>query len=181
MVDTTKISDDIFMVPWDLGNGQIRREVWVDKEMKVTHYYLAYINPESCAADEGTVLGYDYKNGSLFSHLMGTISAIEFTSFEELEEQFDIKWENTPKQSGPALTPCDTDPNEHGLNQRDEFDDFSETRDMKLTITKGTPADFFRHGKALARKLDRGEEVEAEKVVIFGNRHDLCYSGLSKQ
>jgi hypothetical protein len=181
MTDTTKISDDIFMVPWDQGNGQIRREVWVDNKRKVTHYYLAYINPESCSADEGTVLGYDYNNGSLFSHLMGAITAIEFSSFEELEEQFDIKWENIPKQSGPVLIPGDTDLPEHGLNKIDEFDDYSETKEMKLTITKGTATDFFRHGKALARKLDCGEEVEAEKVVIFGNRHDLCYSGLSKQ
>jgi len=181
MTDATKISDDIFMVPWDQGNGQIRREVWVDKEKKVTHYYLAYINPESCSADEGTVLGFDYNNGRLFSHLMGTISAIEFSSFEELEEEFDIKWENIPKESGPALTPGGMALTEHGLNKMNEFDDYSETKEMKLTITKGTATDFFRHGRALARKLDRGEEVEAEKVVIFGNRHDLCYSGLSKQ
>ena len=180
MADTTKISDDIFMVPWDQGNGQIRREVWVDKERKVTHYYLAYINPESCSADAGTVLGYDYNNGSLFSHLMGAISPIEFSSFEGLEEQFDIKWENMPKQSGPVLIPGDTDRTEHGLNKIDEFDDYSETKGMKLTITKGTATDFFRHGKTLARRLDRGEVVEPEKVVIFGDRHDLCYSGLTK-
>lgn len=181
MTDATKISDDIFMVPWDQGNGQIRREVWVDKDCKVTHYYLAYINPESCSADEGKVLGYDYNNGNLFSHMMGTITPAEFSSFEELEEQFDIKWDNIPKQSGPLLPPGNTDPVEPGMNDLNESDDYSETKEMKLTITKGTATDFFRHGKALARKLDRGETVEAEKVVIFGNRHDLCYSGLSKQ
>jgi hypothetical protein len=181
MTDTTKISDDIFMVPWDQGNGQIRREVWVDKERKVTHYYLAYINPESCLANEGTVLGYDYNNGSLFSHLLGTITAVEFSSFEELEEQFDIKWNNIPKQSGPVLSPGKTGLSEDHLNRIDEIDDYAETKEMKLTITKGTATDFFRHGKALARKLDRGEDIEAEKVVIFGNRHDLCYSGLSRQ
>jgi hypothetical protein len=181
MTDATKIADDIFMVPWDQGNGQIRREVWVDKERKVSHYYLAYINPESCPADGGTVLGYDYNDGGLFSHLMGKISAVEFSSFEELEEQFDIKWNNIPKESGPVHSPGETGPSgEADLNKIDEIDDYSETKGMKLTITKGTASDFFRHGKALACKLDRGEDVVPEKVVIFGDRHDLCYSGLSK-
>lgn len=180
MTDSTKIADDIFMVPWDQGNGQIRREVWVDKERKVTHYYIAYINPESCPSDEGTVLGYDYNNGSLYSHLMGDITAVEFSSLEELEELFDIKWNNIPKQSGPVLSTDEKHLSEHDLNKIDEIDDYSETKEMKLTITKGTATDFFRHGKALARKLDRGEDVEPEKVVIFGDRNDLCYSGLSK-
>ena len=55
-----------------------------------------------------------------------------------------------------------------------------ETKMMKLTITKGSAADFFRRGKELAGKLDRGEDAEPEKVVIFGNRQDLCYSLLTK-
>lgn len=181
MADTTKISDDIFMVPWDQGNGQIRREVWVDKEKNVTHYYLAYINAESCQTDGGTVLRYDYNNGYLYSHVKGARTAVDFSSFEELEEQFEIKWNNFPKESGPVLAPVDKGFSEHVLNNIDETDDYSETKEMKLTITKGTATDFFRHGKALARKLDRGEDVEPEKVVIFGDRHDLCYSGLSKQ
>jgi hypothetical protein len=180
MTDSTKVADDIFMVPWDQGNGQIRREVWVDKEKKVNHYYIAYINPESCPADEGTVMGYDYNNGNLYSHLMGSITSAEFSSLEELEEQFDVKWNNIPKQSGPLFSPGETGLREDDLNKIDEIDDYSETKEMKLTITKGTATDFFRHGKALARKLDRGEDVEPEKVVIFGDRHDLCYSRLSK-
>jgi hypothetical protein len=181
MTDTTKISDDIFMVPWDQGNGQIRREVWVDKSSKVARYCLAYINPESCPDDEGTVLGYDYNSGCIYSHLMGTVTTVAFSSFQELEEQFDIKWNNIPKQSGPLHSPGDAGLSGNDLDKIDEIDDYAETKEMKLTITKGTATDFFRHGKALARKLDRGEDVSPEKVVIFGDRHDLCYSGLSKQ
>ena len=181
MTVSTKIADDIFMVPWDQGNGQIRREVWVDNAKKVIRYYLAYINPESCQEDEGRVLGFDYDNGNIYSHLMGVVRAVDFSSFEELEEQFDIKWNNIPKQSGPLLSPGETGMKQDDLNKIDETDDYSETKEMKLTITKGTATDFFRHGKALAGKLDRDEDVEPEKVVIFGNRHDLCYSGLSKQ
>jgi hypothetical protein len=181
MANTIKISDDIFMVPWDQGNGQIRREVWVDEDRNVTHYYLAYINPESCPTDDGTVLGYDYNNGYLYSHISGTIAAVEFSTLEEMEEQFDIKWNNFPKESGPVLAPGEKGLSEDGLNKIDQTDDYLETKEMKLTITKGTATDFFRHGKTLARKLDRGEDVVPEKVVIFGDRHDLCYSGLSKQ
>ena len=180
MTDSTKIADDIFMVPWDQGNGQIRREVWIDNKGKVTRYFLAYINPESCQADEGTVLGFDYNNGSLSSHFMATIIAVDFSSLEELEEQFDIKWNNIPKQSGPLHSPGETGLSNVDLEKMAALDNYSETKEMKLTITKGTATDFFRHGKALARKLDRDEDVEPEKLVIFGDRHDLCYSGLSK-
>jgi len=180
MAHTTKISDDIFMVPWDQGNGQIRREVWVDQDWKVSHYYLAYINHECCPADGGTVLGYDYKDGMLYSHRMGTIAADSFSSLEEMEGQFDIMWNNIPKQSGPLLSLNENAAKKESLDIKDDLDDYPATKDMKLTITKGTATDFFRHGKTLARKLDRGEVVEPEKVVIFGDRNDLCYSGLTK-
>ena len=178
MMETIKVADDIYMVPWDQGNGQLRREVWVDKEGKVVHYYLAYINRESFSGDNGRVMGYDYKNGSHYSHLKGEISAVEFSSLGELEEKFDIKWNNLPKESGPMISQNETGIDE---NEVDVADDYQETKGMRLTITKGSAADFFRRGKELASKLDKREQVEPEKVVIFGNRHDLCYSGMQKQ
>jgi hypothetical protein len=177
MTGTTKMADDIYMVPWEQGNGQIRREVWVDKQGKVARYYLAYSNQDAFQGDDGMVLGYDYNNGNLNSHLMGTEKAIEFSSLVELEEQFDKEWNNIPKQSVPTISQ-----DAAGLNENiaDGIDDYMETKMMKLTITKGTAADFFRRGKELAGKLDRGEDTEPEKVVIFGNRQDLCYSLLTK-
>jgi hypothetical protein len=178
MTDTTKVADDIYMVPWEQGNGQIRREVWVDKEGKVTHYHLAYINRETLSGDNGWVMGYDYENGCLHSHLMEELSTSEFSSLEEMEETFDIKWNNLPKESGPVISHDAMGINE---NEDDAIDDYQETKGMRLTITKGSAADFFRRGRELASKLDRGEQVEKEKVVIFGNRHDLCYSGMQKQ
>ena len=78
MTDTTKMADDIYMVPWEEGNGQIRREVWVDKEGKVTHYYLAYLNQDAFQGDDGMVLGYDYNNGNLTSHRMGMKRQLNF-------------------------------------------------------------------------------------------------------
>jgi hypothetical protein len=95
-----------------------------------------------------------------------------------MEEMFDIKWNNLSKESGPVISHDATGINENG---DDAIDDYQETKGMRLTITKGSAADFFRRGRELASKLDRGEQVEKEKVVIFGNRHDLCYSGMQKQ
>jgi len=178
MADETKIADDIYMVPWSEGNGQLRREAWVDRHGKTTRYHLAYINQDALAVDEGRVLGYDYENGGFVCHLMGAITAGEFTTIEELEENFDIKWNNLPKDSGPVITEGDSSAAAHSV---DVHDDYMEIKGMRLTITKGSAADFFRRGRELACKLDRGELIEPEKIVIFGDRHDLCYSQMRKQ
>ena len=178
MSDDTKITDDIYMVPWSEGNGQIRREAWVDKDGKTTRYLLAYINLDALAVDEGRVLGYGFENGGFLSHMMGEIAAVEFSTLEELEETFDIKWNNLPKESGPAIPEGGAPAS---ANRVDEHDEYMEIKGMRLTITKGVAADFLRRGKALARKLDRGERIEPEKIVIFGDRHDLCYSQMKKQ
>jgi hypothetical protein len=178
MSEETKIADDIYMVPWSEGNGQLRREAWVDKQGKTTRFRLAYINQDALADDEGRVLGYDYENGGFVCHLMGAITAGEFTTIEELEENFDIKWNNLPKESGPVISEGESSAAAHGV---DVHDDYMEIKGMRLTITKGSAADFFRRGRELARKLDRGERIDPEKIVIFGDRHDLCYSLMKKQ
>jgi len=108
---------------------------------------------------------------------MGNETAIEFSSLVEMEEQFNKEWDNIPKQCGPAISQGEAGLNE---NKVEGNDDYIETKMMKLTITKGSAADFFRRGMELAGKLDRGEDAEPEKVVIFGNRQDLCYSLLTK-
>jgi len=177
MTDTIKLADDIYMVPWEEGNGQIRREVWVDPEGKVARYYLAYLNQDVFQGDDGMVLGYYYNNGILSGHLMGRETAIEFSSLVGLEEGFNKEWNDVPKQRLPAIPQGAAGPNE---NKFDGIDDYPETKMMKLTITKGSATDFFRRGKELAGKLDRGEDAEPERVVIFGNRQDLCYSLLTK-
>ena len=82
------------------GKWAVRREVWVDEKGKVTRYNLAYINHRTFQGDNGRVLGYDNKHGSHHRHLMGTTNAIDFSSLEELEEQFDKEW-NKLRKSGP--------------------------------------------------------------------------------
>jgi len=84
------------------GNGQIRREVWTDEDGKVVRYDVAYINPTVYPCDNGRVLGYDNNHGSHHRHLMGQMSAICFTSMEELEERFCEEWKGlVPAKNGP--------------------------------------------------------------------------------
>ena len=44
---------------------------------------------------------------------------------------------------------------------------------MKLTLTTGTENEFFKRGRDLARKLDRGEKVAAETVITFEDAEEL--------
>ncbi len=181
MSDGIKVADDIFMVPWDQGNGQLRREIWVDSRGKVARYCLAYINPEAFAGDDGRVLRYDFDESGFSCYLEGTETSVASSSLEELEELFNIKWDNLAKDNTPPVTVNVAGPGGIDVDRIDETDEYAETKGMKLTITKGTSADFFRHGRELAKKLDEGGHVEPEKVVIFGHRDDLCYTGLQKR
>ncbi len=181
MIGAIKVADDIFMVPWDQGNGQLRREAWIDSHGKVARYCLAYINPEVFAGDDGRVLRYDFEVGGFRCHVEGRETSVDSSSLEELEDIFDIKWNNLPKDSTASITAGGANPSEIDVDRIDETDDYAETKGMKLTITKGNSTDFFKRGRELARRLDAGEHVEPEKVVIFGHRDDLCYTGLQKR
>lgn len=174
MNDAKKIADDIYMVPWSEGNGQIRREAWVEADGRVARYSLVYINTEILESDGGKVLGYELRDGSLNVHRMGTVSKIDFNTIVEVEEIFAVEWGLMPKQNEPQLSPA--------ASQQDlATDAYADTKEMQLTITKGSSADFFRRGKELASRVDRRESVTPEKVVIFGDRHDLCYSQMPKR
>jgi hypothetical protein len=88
----TKVRDERYLISKKKGNGQIRREVWIDEHGKVTHYNLAYINHQIFSGDNGRVLGYDNKHGRHHRHYMGVTRDIELSSLEELEEHFDKEW-----------------------------------------------------------------------------------------
>jgi hypothetical protein len=178
MTDTIKVADDIYMVPWSEGNGQIRREVWVDRLGKATRYLLAYINRDILASDDGRVLGYQLDEGSLKVHRMGTVTPLLLSTLEEAEERFALEWDLLSKQNEPLVNPSGMGAETATVG---DSDGYSETKGMHLTITKGTSADFFRRGRELACKLDRSQQIEPEKVVIFGDRHDLCYSQMPKR
>jgi len=75
------------------GNGKLRREIWVDSKTKqVTRYNLAYINHQIFAGDNGRVVGYDNAHDGHHRHYLGQVKPITFTSFEDIETQFEKDW-----------------------------------------------------------------------------------------
>ncbi|MDP2804939.1 MAG: DUF6516 family protein [Gallionellaceae bacterium] len=89
----TKVSDDSFTLSSKQGNGVLRREVWVDEQGKVVKYNLAYINRNIFQRDNGRVVGYDNAHGQgHHRHYMGVVEAIEFVSFEDIEDRFQSDW-----------------------------------------------------------------------------------------
>ena len=88
----TKIYDDRHVITRRRGNGELRREVWVDSSGSVTRYNLAYINRELYQGDNGRVVGYDNAHGYHHRHYFGTVEPIDFVSFEDIEDQFARDW-----------------------------------------------------------------------------------------
>jgi hypothetical protein len=74
------------------GNGILRREIWVDGKGKVTRYNLAYINHDMFQGDNGRVIGYDNAHGFHHRHFRGKVEAVDFESFEEIENRFEADW-----------------------------------------------------------------------------------------
>lgn len=87
-----KIVDDVHHITPKRGNGQLRREIWVDAQGQVTRYNLAYINHALHGGDNGRVVGYDNQHGYHHRHYFGVVSAVEFTSFDNIEDQFQADW-----------------------------------------------------------------------------------------
>lgn len=87
-----KIIDDVHHITLKRGNGQLRREVWVDVTGSVTRYNLAYINHALHRGDNGRVVGYDNQHGYHHRHFLGVVAPVVFTSFEDIESQFQADW-----------------------------------------------------------------------------------------
>jgi hypothetical protein len=87
-----KIHDDSHTISSKRGNGQLRREVWVDENGKVTRYNLAYINHAIYEGDNGRVVGYDNQHGYHHRHYFGDIKAVPYISYEDIEDQFEQDW-----------------------------------------------------------------------------------------
>ncbi len=87
-----KIIDDAHNITQKRGNGQLRREVWIDEQGKVTRYNLAYINHVLHNDDNGRVVGYDNQHGYHHRHYFGVVAPVNFTSFEDIEDQFQTDW-----------------------------------------------------------------------------------------
>lgn len=77
------------------GGGLLNYEVWgyADKgQTVVTRYNLAYINQAIHQGDNGRVLGFDNAHGYHHRHYLGEIEAVEFVSYEAIQERFQKEW-----------------------------------------------------------------------------------------
>lgn len=84
-----KIFDKHYDIPRKRGNGQVRKEAWADQHGIVTRYNLAFINHRLFHRDNGRVLGYDNAHGPHHRHYFGEIEPIDYTTFEDIEAQFE--------------------------------------------------------------------------------------------
>lgn len=87
-----KIVDETHKISDRCGNGQLRRELWVDENGRVTRYNLAYINHNLHQGDNGRVVGYDNQHGYHHRHYFGNVDPVDFVSFEDIEERFEKDW-----------------------------------------------------------------------------------------
>lgn len=87
-----KIVDESHKISDRRGNGQLRRELWVDENGRVTRYNLAYINHNLHQGDNGRVVGYDNQHGYHHRHYFGNVDPVDFVSFEDIEERFEKDW-----------------------------------------------------------------------------------------
>lgn len=68
--------------------GGLLKEFKCSEGGQIVAYSLAYINLRRCAIDNGRVLGYDNSHGYHHRHLMGTVEAVDFTTYEALVQRF---------------------------------------------------------------------------------------------
>ncbi len=87
-----KIIDDVHHITPKRGNGQLRREVWVDERGEVTRYNLAYINHALHSGDNGRVVGYDNQHGHHHRHYFGNVAPVDFANLEDIEDKFQADW-----------------------------------------------------------------------------------------
>ncbi len=92
VIAARKIHDERHVIARRRGNGELRREVWVDASGRITRYNLAYINYALYEGDNGRVLGYDNAHGYHHRHCFGRIEPVEFVSFEDTEDRFARDW-----------------------------------------------------------------------------------------
>ena len=87
-----KAIDEVHHISRKHGNGQLRREVWVDAKGRATRYNLAYINHDLHRGDNGRVVGYDNQHGWHHRHYFGEVASVDFVSFEDTEARFEADW-----------------------------------------------------------------------------------------
>lgn len=92
MADIKRV-DESHVISSKRGNGQLRREVWVNSRTgEITRYNLAYINHRIFRGDNGRVVGYDNAHDGHRRHYFGVVEPVSFTTFEDIEARFERDW-----------------------------------------------------------------------------------------
>lgn len=89
----TLLIDEAITIHRKKGNGVIRRQIWQNKVGEITRYSLAYINHHLFQGDNGRVIGYDNAHGYRHKHHFGKVEPIQYSTFGELEIQFQQEFE----------------------------------------------------------------------------------------
>ena len=92
----SQLEKETFKVKASRGGGILSFEVWgyvQDGKTVVTRYNLAYINPLIFQKDNGRVLGFDNAHNYHHKHYMGKVTPIDFVSYENTLEQFELEWQ----------------------------------------------------------------------------------------
>jgi hypothetical protein len=97
-----KVVDEQLYLSKKNGGGILRREIWVDRQDRVARYNLAYINPLIYPGDHGRVLGYDSAHGQHHRHYKGSVTAVSFDGFEQIEARFQEEWSRLAKKVSHA-------------------------------------------------------------------------------
>jgi len=87
-----KIIDEVHHIASKRGNGQLRREIWIDSKGNITRYNLAYINHTIHNGDNGRIVGYDNQHNHHHRHFFGKVTSVDFVSFEDVENLFETDW-----------------------------------------------------------------------------------------
>lgn len=87
-----KAVDDTITLPIKQGNGILKYSVSADSNGKIVRYSLAYINFNICTFDNGRVVGFDNCHGYHHRHYMGKELSIDFISFEDIADRFEVEW-----------------------------------------------------------------------------------------
>jgi hypothetical protein len=87
-----KVLDETIKISKKKRNGILKFLVSTDEKSNLVRYSLTYINTNICNEDNGRVLGYDNDHGYHHRHYMGVEEKVDFVSFEDIKNRFEIEW-----------------------------------------------------------------------------------------
>jgi hypothetical protein len=87
-----KIVDETIHFSRKKGNGTLKTFISINDKGEIARYSLTYINAHHFHEDNGRVIGYDNCHGYHHRHYLGKEERINFTTYENIVEQFETEW-----------------------------------------------------------------------------------------